>query len=430
MSMFGLGRGHLLKGLTVGFFLTAASWAALWYFIPAPPSTISIASGARGGGFEQTVEHYREKLARHHVTLDVRPTEGSADSLRLVEDRSSGVSAAYFLGGTTNSERSPGLMSLGRINFTPVWPFYRGTEPLDRLTQLKGKRVVVGLAFSQVASQILAAHGVNSDNSTLLPLIGLTAIKALKDGEADAIFIPFELNSPILQSLLRDPAVRLMSLTQAEALTRLFPYLTRLVLPQGVIDLEKNIPASDVSLIAITNPVVVRKDLHPELVYLLAQTLAEEHGGSGIFERAGDFPTQTDPEFPVAEEARDFYKNGPSFLQRYLPFWMLNIAKRTIAISVTVIAIIIPIFSFLPRLYEWFLRRRMATLYRRLRMVEKEMQKELTAAEAIALQADLENIEQAARYLPMRHSDLLFAFELRIDLTRTRLAKLHATNGA
>jgi hypothetical protein len=104
------------------------------------------------------IDHF---YARHRVTLNIRPTEGSADSLRLVEDRTSGVDAAYFLGGTTNSDRSPGLMSLGRINFTPVWPFYRGMERLDGLAQLKGKRVAVGFAFSRVATQILAAHGVN-----------------------------------------------------------------------------------------------------------------------------------------------------------------------------------------------------------------------------------------------------------------------------
>jgi hypothetical protein len=142
-----------------------------------------------------------------------------------------------------------------------------------------------------------------------------------------------------------------MSLTQAETLTRLFPSLNRLVLPQGVVDLEKNIPATDVNLIASTNVVVVRKDLHPELIYLLAQTLQEKHGGAGIFQRAGEFPTQTDPEFAVAEEAREFYRNGPSFLQRYLPFWMINYTKRVIAVSLTAVAIVIPLFSFAPRLY-------------------------------------------------------------------------------
>lgn len=420
--MLGFSHRRALKILAVILGPVAAVWIALWYFIPALPTTLSIARGTTGGSFEETAERYREKLARHHITLDIRPSEGSAESLRLVEDRVSGVDAAYFLGGITNSAQSPGLMSMGRISFAPIWLFYRGTEPLDRLTQLKGKRIAVGVAFSKVTSRILAAHGVNSDNATLLPLLGPAAVKALKDGEADAIFAPYELNSPTLQSLLRDPAVRLINLTQAEALTRLFPFLTRLALPQGVIDLEKNIPASDVSLIAVTDPVVVRKDLHPELVYLLAQTMAEEHGGAGIFERAGDFPTQTDPEFPMSEVAREFYKNGPSFLQRYLPFWMLNLTKRTIAVSLTAIAILVPLFNYAPKLYLWWLQGHLGKLYGRLRVVETELQTKLTAPQAVALQADLEDIELSARKLPMRHSDLLFAFELRIDLTRTRLA--------
>jgi hypothetical protein len=63
----GLAGEHLLKGLSVSACVVGAVWGALWYFIPAPPSTISIASGARGGGFEQTVEHHREKLARHRL---------------------------------------------------------------------------------------------------------------------------------------------------------------------------------------------------------------------------------------------------------------------------------------------------------------------------------------------------------------------------
>src|SRR4029078_12462234 len=223
------------------------------------------------------------------------------------------------------------VMSLGRVSFNPIWFFYRGTETLDRLTQLKGKRIAGNFAFP-IVSQIVGANGVNADSATLLQRAGPAAVKALKDGDADVIIIFAELNSPITQSLLRDPTVRLMSFAQAEGLARVFPYLNRLVLPNGGVDFEKNIPASDVSLIATTTAVVVRKDMHPELVYLLAQTLAEEHGAAGIFHRAGDFPTQTVPNFPIAEEAREFYKNGPSFLQRYLPFWMINFSKRMLAL--------------------------------------------------------------------------------------------------
>src|SRR5450631_1671240 len=114
--------------------------------------------------------------------------------------------------------------------------------------------------------------------------------------------------------------------------------------------------------------------------------MLEEHSAPGLFNQTGAFPTQSDPEFPMAPAARDFYKNGPSFLHRYLPFWMVSYAKRVAAILVTAIAIVIPLFSFAPRLYAWFLRVYMAKLYRRLRLVETELQTELTAPQVESLQ--------------------------------------------
>jgi TRAP-type uncharacterized transport system substrate-binding protein len=402
--------------------VAALVWLALWYFIPSPPSSVTIGTGLRGTAFEHIAIRYKERLARSGVTLNTHETEGALERLKLIEDSKSGIDATFLFGGITNSAQSPNLMSLGRINYAPIWIFYTGPETVDRLTQLKGKRIVVGVAFRSVAIEILAAHGVNSSNATLLPHIGQAAVRALKEGEADVIITPLEMNSPVIQSLLRDPGVKLMSLAQADALARLFPFLTRLNLPQGVIDLEKNIPANDVSLIATTNVVVVRKELHPELVYLMAQTLSEEHGGSGIFEAAGQFPTQTDPEFPVAEDAREYYRNGPTFLQRYVPYWLINLAKRTIAIFVAVLAVIIPIYNLAPRIYDWFLRDYVRKQYRRLRVIDAKLQIALTAREAAALEAELESIARAVSILPMRHSDLFFALGQHIDVTRKQLA--------
>jgi len=114
-----------------------------------------------------------------------------------------------------------------------------------------------------------------------------------------------------------------MSFTKADALTRIYPFLIRLVLPQGVIDYEKNIPATDVIIIATTNNVLVRKEIHPALIALLAQTIVEAHDETGLFQRIAEFPIQTDAEFPVAQGALDFYKNGPPFLNKYLPFWIV-----------------------------------------------------------------------------------------------------------
>jgi hypothetical protein len=98
---------------------------------------------------------------------------------------------------------------------------------------------------------------------------------------------------------------------------------------------------------------------------------------------------------------------------------MINYAKRVAAILVTAIAIIIPIFSYAPRLYAWFLQNYMEKLYGRLSVIEARLRPDLTVAEIEGLQSDLENIGRAARILPMRHSSLFF---VHIRLTRSELA--------
>jgi len=177
-----------------------------------------------------------------------------------------------------------------------------------------------------------------------------------------------------------------------------------------------------VNLLALSNVVVVRKGLHPELIYILAQTMKEVHGGAGVFQSLGEFPSVNDPEYPMAEEAVDYYKNGPSFLQRYLPFWMINYAKRVAAILVAAVAIVIPLVTYTPRLYAWLVNARLLRLYRRLRLVNARLKRELTVDEIAALQGDLDNIDHAANILPMRHSDLFFSLLMHIDMTRSRLA--------
>jgi len=421
--MGGLDTRAVFRGLAAAVGVLALVWLALWYFIPAPPTSLTLSVGPKGGAFDQLGELYRQKLASHHVTLNLRYFDVGNEGVRLINDPKSGVSAAFFFTGQTNAAESPDLLSLGRIDNAPLWIFYRAAVPIDRLAHLKGKKINVSPGVAKLVGEILAAHGVNAGNATISALLIPAAVKALRNGDVDVVFLPaVPMDSPVIQSLLHDPRVGLMSVTQADAITRLFPALHRLVLPQGVIDLENDIPAADVNLIGSSNVVVVRKDLHPELIYLLAQTLKEVHGGAGIFQNAGEFPTQVDPEFPMAQEAVDYYRNGPSFLQRYLPFWMINYAKRLAAIIVAAVAVVIPIFTYAPRLYHWLIGARLMKLYRRLRDIEAELEAQLTAAQVEAVQEKLEGIYRAARILPMRHSDLFINLMTHIRLMRMELA--------
>jgi hypothetical protein len=89
----------VLRFLAVTLSVAAAVWLALWYFIPATPTNLTIAVGFRGGAFSQIPDRYREKLQSHKVKLNVLYTNGAAESLTLLQDPNSGVDAAFLFAG-------------------------------------------------------------------------------------------------------------------------------------------------------------------------------------------------------------------------------------------------------------------------------------------------------------------------------------------
>ena len=192
-----------------------AAWLLLAHFVPAPPDKITIAAGTKGGAYEFYANKYREILARNHVVLDIRTTEGTNENLRLIEDPASGVDAAFVQGGISNSSASPNLDSLGRINYLAFFIFCPANESLTDLTQLKGKRVVVGPIASgtnMMVTKILKTNGITAQNTTFLTLGGREAVDALDTGKADVLILGNVLEAPLIQNLLRDPGVRLVSL--------------------------------------------------------------------------------------------------------------------------------------------------------------------------------------------------------------------------
>ena len=371
--MLGFNRWQLFKGLATIVCMVGIVSLVLIHFIPAPPSKVIMATAFKGSSFEYYGRQYREIFARSNVELELRETAGAAENVKLLQDPKSDVQIALVLGGVPDGKHAPGMLSLGTVYNNPFWLFYSSSEPFDRLSQLKGKRIAAGPVGSGTrlsAEQILNKGGVNSENATLLPFAGSAAVEALNDGKVDAVWILGAPDATAVHSLLQNPNARIMNFPAAEAFTIIFPELVRLVLPRGVIDIDRNIPPNDVPLIGSTAKVLVRSDLHPEIVQLLLQTMVEAHGGRAIFQRSGEFPNGTDTEFPVAPAATDFYKNGPSFMQRHLPLWLSVHVQRALAVLVTAIAIGFPLFRFMPVAYTWIKRRRLFYWYAQLKALE------------------------------------------------------------
>ncbi|HQO28248.1 MAG TPA: C4-dicarboxylate ABC transporter substrate-binding protein, partial [Accumulibacter sp.] len=259
-------------------------------------------------------------------------------------------------------------------------------------------------------------------------LSGLNAAEALQQSQIDAAFIVAAQEAPVVQVLLRSPGVRVLSFTQVDAYLRRFPFLSRIVLPRGVVDLVRDLPPGDTVLLATTANVVVRDDLHPALAALLLQAMTEVNGQGGFFQRAGEFPSAKEPTLPLADEAKRYYQSGPPFLQRYLPFWLAVLAERLVVMIVPLIMLLLPLLKFAPTLYSWRARSKIFRCYGDLKFLENDLRQRFDANRFQEYVGRLDRIEEDAstRHVPLAFTDQLYTLREHINLVRAKLLGLSA----
>jgi uncharacterized protein len=412
-------------------------WATSRYVTPAPPNKIVIAAASKGSPYYRWAEQYQKVLAQSGISLEIKETGGSSENLRLLNDSASGVQIAFLQGGLASTRDGPQLRSLGRVFYEPLWVFYRGDATIDRLTELAGKRILVGPAgggTNQLATKLLAANGVTAETATLITAPLPDYVEALETGRADAGFLVLGPEARTIERLFNSPSIRLMSLGQAEAYSQRFPFLSRLDLKQGVVDFRRNIPAADTTLVATMAALIVRDDLHSALTNLMAQALVEVHskptidakGEAALFSRAAEFPVAADPEFPLADEARRVYRSGPPFLQRYMPFWLATMLDRLVVMLVPIIGLAIPLMRFAPLLYTWRIRRRIVRWYGELKRAEAGALGEASPTQIAQATAEIDRIDAAVNKisLPLGFTNQLYDLREHIDVVRRRLAAL------
>jgi TRAP-type uncharacterized transport system substrate-binding protein len=421
-------RRDLWITLAPAALIIGAAFAVTFYFVkPAPPKALVLAMAPDEGGFRYFARRYQEVLARDGISLVLRPTKGSVINVGLLSDDTAGVDVAFVQSGTVGKAKPDNIVSLGSLSYVPLWVFYRG-EPVDDVLGLRGKRIAVGPTESgtrALALSLLEATGAAAAPTELLPFERDEAIAQLKQGQIDAVVLVSPAESPAIKKLAATPGVRLLSFARADAYVRRFPYLSKLVLPRGVFDLQADIPERDVVLLAPTANLVARDSLHPALAYLLMRAASEIHGSSGMLDRAGEFPAALETDFPLSSEARRYYQAGVPLLQRYLPFWAANLVDRLWVMLVPIIAVVVPLGRAVPALYLWRLRSRIFRWYARLKELELQLEENLERATLEDMLKRLEEIERAVNRIPMpvSYAENLYFFREHIDLVRRRIIR-------
>ena len=405
--------------------LAMAGFVVAWQFVnPAPPHTLVIATGQADGAYYLFAQRYRELLAENDITLEIRTTAGSVENLDLLADGS--VNLAFVQGGTADKTKDHTLTSLGSLYYEPLWVFYRGTQTLSRLGQLQGMRIAIGEDGSgthAIANQLLADNFIDNDAETIQSIGGATAAEALRSGNIDALFLVASPAAPLVQQLLYEQDIQLMSFARATSYTRLHPFLSAVTLPEGVIDLQANIPSRNTTLLAATANLVVGEDFHPALVSLLLQAATRVQGTGDVLGRPGTFPNRDNLEFPLNDDARRFYRHGPPFLQRYLPFWTASMIDRLKVMLVPLLTLLLPLIKIMPPAYRWRVRKKIYRWYEELQALDTETPKQLTGEALVLLRHELDKLEEEVRKVevPLSYADELYNLRLHIGLVRNKL---------
>ena len=412
--------------------ITLSAWLGFAVLRSLRQRTVVMAIYPEGSLNVELAKRYQQVLARKGLEVKLDESAGAVESLNDLRNPKSGVSVALVPGGIATKQDSSELVSLGTVLYQPLWVFSHGGLPHGH-SQFTGRRVSIGPEGSSsraLSLEVLGRAGwVDQKSTTLLGLPPVKAAQALIRGDIDTAIFVDGWESPVVQRLLTTNGVNLESIPRADALVRIYPYLNKLVLPAGAVDLAEPRPPTDVLLIGPKSSLVVRRDLHAVIQYRLLEAAVEIHSTPSMFRAAGQFPGAESVDLPLSPYAQDFYKTGAPFLLRHLPFWMAVLLEQPLVWLIPFLVILLPAFRLAPAVYDWAERRRIYRLYSELKRLEDEM----FYAAARGGQKDfierLNRLEDRASHLsvPSAFTPLVYGLRLHIDIVRRQVLKSIST---
>lgn len=397
-------------------------WFAARFIEPTPPKELTIAAGAVDGDYYRYAQIYQQKLADQGITLNILETAGSMENIKLLEERKADI--AFVQSGLATAENAEYIETLGGLYYEPIWVFTRGEVNQGKdLQKLKGKKIAIGKPGSgtnAIARQLLALNDM-LDNTTLVEISGQAAVDALKSGKVNAATFVAKSSADIIKTLMRDPALKLMSFDRAQGYTGTYPFLSKVTLNEGVIDMARNIPHQNVTLLSPVAQLTAHKDFHGALKTLLISTSIGIHNDATSLSAKGRFPTLDFIDLPIASEASRYFEYGPNVLQRFLPFWLADMISRMVVMLIPLLGVMLPLIKLASPTYRWRTRSKIYKWYKSL----KKMEENATASEADVdeILAALAKIDAEVKktIVPLSYSDELYNLRLHIQMIKDHL---------
>ncbi len=361
-------------------FIIASASIILHLYFPTPPKKIIIATGGEKGAYYAMGQEIKRRLADSGITVEVRKTQGSVENLELLNDPTSGVDIAIVQSGISNAKERPNLESLTGLFYEPVWvafqpkAFPKGTP--SSIAEIKDKRIgiaQVGSGTRKITDQIFELNGVSTKSPNFIAADPESLFNKLQANELDVAIFVYKAEAPFIGKVFKDEDIKFMSFGEAYGYLQAMPSLTVINIPRSVLDIPTDTPEKEIRVISPVAELVINERFHPAITTLLMNEMNDVINDPTIVAVENTFPNVNHLSFKVNEDAEEYVKNGLSIVDQYLPFWVAVWFDRLIRVVLPLLAVLLPLYNFLPGVFEYFEKQKKARIYIELRHLEKEL---------------------------------------------------------
>ena len=341
-----MSTGNLKKVLAIGIGLFVVL-GLVYLSDPYPTRPLNLAVGQKGSSYDVLGKKLAAYFNVHGLRVNLIETSGMGEGIAKLDDDSSTINAAFMTAGQPAPIAWSGLVSLGSVQYSPLWLIYRGETPNTEL-ELFQRKIAIGAddtntqaLFKTVANSL----GYTVENQpNLLKIKHAEAVERFNAGEIDAIFIVDGIDSENIRKLLDNPRNQIYNFRLADAYTWQIPYLNKLTIPKGGLNLPALSPANDTSILSTSMTLLVEENTHPYIQWLLLRAIRDtNNGGAQGFAPTNFFPARLDSTVALSDIAERYYDSGFPELAKYMPLWLAVYLDRFWVILLSFLAVILPL---------------------------------------------------------------------------------------
>lgn len=397
---------------------------------PFPPRTVTIATGQPNSTYDDIADWYEAYFAQHGVRLVRKQSDGAVENVQTLA--AGAVDVAFSQGGIP-IPKDANVISLGSIQYEPLWLFYRGPEFLgpDPLDFLQKKRLSVGAEKSGTRAfvmDLIRQHQIDDDKAQNLVVMNAeNSVKALLDGRIDGMFLLANTESKDLVPLIERSDIHLWNFSTARAIGSKIPYITAVTLPIGAISLTPIRPAREKALVATTTTILANKDLHPAIQYLFMMAGTDFYRHTHVyFPRPGGFPAFTETAIPRSAIAEKYLTDGPNLFQPMLPFWLASFIDRIWLILAALVAVAYPLIRMAPQYRKFHFKYDLDDRYIELMRIESAAQDAKAPEDMGPIWNAFKELERriSETWVPSGSREKFFTFCNAMELLRLRLERI------